>query len=611
MGAGASSSGGKRKDTRGERYRVAIEFAIAHDARGDEADAQPTTPQASSGPADRSRPGDALDFFFHGSERYSPRIALADLGRRKHKHACGSKLEPRDPPQDLSGGRYRWRRFRLTFEYRDDRAYGHVGLVWFRHDAARARDAPGHVSGAALRVETAEITQVMRGGLKCAEGTGRTWAFCCRCVLAPGAEQHFCEDGACFAGPGAADTPPLLATFRAEDLARRRARYLPEEDGGVPGGKDGEDGEDGNDDGLPRGAAVRHDSDLLPSHQCGACDVKPAAAALALAAGLDRLTQSARGKGRAGKPTDSWQAVQRPATSAPHATADTPPPPPPQTPPPPPPPEDPAGDPPSAFLVDAIWPSHAEGGSSPSPSPSPSLPLPLLPLPAPALPEGKCFWRNDVHFARQFLGGPHCEMLVMVKDLEAQVPPSLLRSRELAHALEATQKGSRRQQKHLAVEAAAGRVFALDLRQVGTFVSTIECEGTGRYLAPGVLCLFYLADDPNRRFTSQPMALLPLCACLDADDPSAPIFTPLDAPWVWQTAKAFVSSADMQAHLAVAVLVNACAVPNAFTAALMAEVSVLHPVVSNETEGKGREGKGRGMRHRGRVYLVKPRMTSE
>ncbi len=81
---------------------------------------------------------------------------------------------------------------------------------------------------------------------------------------------------------------------------------------------------------------------------------------------------------------------------------------------------------------------------------------------------------------------------------------------------------------------------------LGRYYSTIDAEDKGKFLALGPLCIFYLADDPKRRFSPNAMALLPLVITLDATDSESPVYSALDDKWVWQLAKSYISSADVR-----------------------------------------------------------------
>ena len=153
-----------------------------------------------------------------------------------------------------------------------------------------------------------------------------------------------------------------------------------------------------------------------------------------------------------------------------------------------------------------------------------------------------------------------------------------MRKKEFIEALASCQEGTTRINKHIIQEIAHGRVFILDLENVSSFYSTIDAEETGKYLALGPLCIFYLADDPERRFSSNVMALLPLVITLDATDSESPVYSALDDPWLWQLAKSYISSADVQVHVIISLLLNTIVALEPFAISLHESLSSLHPI---------------------------------
>ena len=365
------------------------------------------------------------------------------------------------------------------------------------------------------------MTKVMSGGLKCTEDL--CYTFPCHCNLLFGREKHFYEGRAYLPS----DTPFHLIKWRNRELVENGEAYDLEE----------------FKESLPRVWAVDGDEDLLPEHQTGTVNLKVQAASIVLATGLDKLSSD---KGESGADS-KWQCIshlkREEGSSTDHENA----------------------------LVSRIWSPQAstatEGGEG-----SGSLPPPQC-----ISEYNKSFWRNDVHFARQFLQGPHAEMLVACKDV-SQLPEWLMRKREFTEALAGLQEGTSRINKHVVQEISHGRIFILDLENVSSFYSTVDAEDKGKFLALGPLCVFYLADDPERRFSSNVMALLPLVITLDATDSESPVYSALDDPWLWQLAKSYVSSADVQVHITVSLLLNSVVALEPFAISLHESLSSLHPV---------------------------------
>lgn len=124
----------------------------------------------------------------------------------------------------------------------------------------------------------------------------------------------------------------------------------------------------------------RGDSGLLPEHQSGIIDLKAQAAGIVVATGLDELAASTSESGAQSK----WDCISHDREGAGSSSER------------------------ETSLLAKIWP--ASTSSSEPAAPSTSLPPPQC-----ISSFSKSFWKNDVHFARQFLQGPHAEMIVACK----------------------------------------------------------------------------------------------------------------------------------------------------------------------------------------------------
>lgn len=79
----------------------------------------------------------------------------------------------------------------------------------------------------------------------------------------------------------------------------------------------------------------------------------------------------------------------------------------------------------------------------------------------------------------------------------------------------------------------AGRVYVVDYTSLKPF---FKDPLQGVFMAAPV-CYFYMMEDPHHRFSEEPACLLPIAIRLDPDNRDAPIFTPDDSQWDWNTAK--------------------------------------------------------------------------
>ena len=533
MGAGASSAGGANGhgvgpnhknaapyDLRGERYLVEVDFIA---------------------PPDCKRLSNNLAIYFKGTHAYSPRILPSkvdkqakDRKRLEQFHSSsknGKKREKQDKSENVFdaklvclGGIY----YRYSFEFRDNVNYGDIGIFWVRNVGTEER----------LRIQQAKVTKVMSGGLQSftSEGERETYTFPCHCNLLPKTEKHFFEGRAHLPST----TPFYLIKWRSRELKEKEDSYTFKE----------------WKEGLPNTWQVEGEEDFTPEHQSGLFDIKAQAADLLLA--MDGP------EGRLVRSNEKWDCVSHLQREQGGSSSDA-----------------------DKSLVSQIFKQpkgeatatataggeEEEEGQESTKEESNRI----FPCPSSASAFSKSYWRNDVHFARQFLQGAHAEMLVACKDV-SQIPEWLMRKKEFTRALAALQEGTPRINKHIVQEIAHGRVFLLDLENVSQFYSTIDAEEKKKFLALGPLCVFYLCDDPDRRFSSNIMALLPLVITLDAQDSESPVYSPLDDPWLWQLAKAFVSSADAQVHFTVSLLLNTCVGLEPWAISLHESLSTMHPL---------------------------------
>ncbi len=108
-----------------------------------------------------------------------------------------------------------------------------------------------------------------------------------------------------------------------------------------------------------------------------------------------------------------------------------------------------------------------------------------------------------------------------------------------------------------------GRLYLLDLAILDGIVAA-----PGRFLcAP--MCLFHV-DAQSR--------LMPLAIQLGQSPAAGPIFTPLDDPWLWRTAKAHVQCADAQVQECVSHLLRTHMVMETIAVATHRQLSIAHPL---------------------------------
>ncbi len=109
----------------------------------------------------------------------------------------------------------------------------------------------------------------------------------------------------------------------------------------------------------------------------------------------------------------------------------------------------------------------------------------------------------------------------------------------------------------------AGRLYLLDLAILDGIAAA-----PGRFLcAP--MCLFYV-DGQSR--------LMPLAIQLGQSPATGPIFTPLDDPWLWRTAKTHVQCADSQVQQCVFHLLRTHMVMETIAVATHRQLSAAHPL---------------------------------
>ncbi|QDZ24741.1 lipoxygenase [Chloropicon primus] len=477
-------------------------------------------------PPENKKLSNNLALYFKGTNSYSPRIYPAKIAsdQRNDFYFDGSKefrtkeeLKTSTQVFDAKVTGLGGTAYRYSFEFRDDVVYGDIQIFWVKNTGADAK--------ANLRVQQARVRKTMSGGLKCTEE--RTYIFPCHCNVLFGTEKHFYEGKSYLPS----ETPFHLRKWRARELVEKGDEY-----------ELGEFRE-----GLPSVWNVAGDEDLLPEHQTGIIDLKAQAAGIVVATGLDAIASSTGEDGAKAK----WQCISHQREEGSSVDAEN-------------------------ALVSRVWPTEAST-TAPDAGREDGQRGAALPPPHCISAFNKSYWRNDVHFARQFLQGPHAEMLVACKDV-SQLPDWLMRKREFTEALAGLQEGTSRINKHVMQEIAHGRIFILDLENVSSFYSTIDAGDKGKHLALGPLCVFYLADDPERRFSSNVMTLLPLVITLDATDSESPVYTPLDDPWLWQLAKCYISSADVQVHITVSLLLNSVVALEPFAISLHESLSSLHPI---------------------------------
>ena len=109
----------------------------------------------------------------------------------------------------------------------------------------------------------------------------------------------------------------------------------------------------------------------------------------------------------------------------------------------------------------------------------------------------------------------------------------------------------------------AGRLYLLDLAILDGIAAA-----PGRFLcAP--MCLFYV-DGQSR--------LMPLAIQLGQSPADGPIFTPLDDPWLWRTAKTHVQCADSQVQQCVSHLLRTHMVMETIAVATHRQLGAAHPL---------------------------------
>jgi len=186
-----------------------------------------------------------------------------------------------------------------------------------------------------------------------------------------------------------------------------------------------------------------------------------------------------------------------------------------------------------------------------------------LPRPLASKPESGVHWEHDLTFSRQFTQGVHAGMLQVCR----QLPPEMIYGLNLTSI-------QFRPAMNLTDEMNAGRVYVVDYTSLKPF---FKDPLQGVFMAAPV-CYFYMMEDPHHRFSEEPACLLPIAIRLDPDNRDAPIFTPDDSQWDWNTAKAFVTNADAQFHMVVSYFLKTCAVTEPFVVAMHRQLSVMHPV---------------------------------